>query len=503
MESARKKEKKNEMFWRLIWPIVIIVIFAGAILISAGCGGGGGGSDGTKAENSDQNQNNNQNPPDQNTNPPADNNTTPPPDVSDATSPPDNSNTSVTPPDDTNTAPPPNDDVAETTPASAPKWWVSPVLKYARDYSVTGAYLQKENDTLWIGLCNNQTVKQILFYTRSINDQSANVGFKYRAVLQLENECNDGGIIVHDNTLYAIVNEVKYNTNTPWIAEKSTWKIYALDLGSGDQYAFTLKYSAEFPGMILGTPHKGITEFARLQNNVVYVAVNLKQRVEILQLNSVSKTFGVYSIFNAPAGYEIGTTHIAGRNNKLSMGVIINKPNVANESNTDYEHDLFWWNPESESLPAAKAIFIGTECCSAYARRLLHSRHFVLSEMVNLFPWFNQDGIHFVTDDNSDLARMGYRLETVPKGTSSIYMLNGDKALFAVWPSGAYGDSLDARRVDRLEEKVTINASPITPLESNYVRFYPVIFSDEKPVIVWDSYPMSRVIRFAVGTYQQ
>ena len=73
MERARKKEEKNEIFWRIIWPAVIIVIFVGAILLSAGCGGGGGGGE-TKAENSDTNQNNNQNPPaDQNANPPADN----------------------------------------------------------------------------------------------------------------------------------------------------------------------------------------------------------------------------------------------------------------------------------------------------------------------------------------------------------------------------------------------------------------------------------------------
>lgn len=73
------------MFWRIIWPAIIIVFFAGAMLISHGCGGGGGGSD-TKADN----QNNNQNPPaDQNTNPPADNKTDPPPDNTDTNPSPD------------------------------------------------------------------------------------------------------------------------------------------------------------------------------------------------------------------------------------------------------------------------------------------------------------------------------------------------------------------------------------------------------------------------------
>src|SRR3989338_10110057 len=89
--KARSAGSRNEMFWRIIWPVVVVIIFGGAMLFANSCGGGGGGSDGTKAENSDLNQNNNQNPPaDQNANPPADNNdTTPPPDNTDTNPPPD------------------------------------------------------------------------------------------------------------------------------------------------------------------------------------------------------------------------------------------------------------------------------------------------------------------------------------------------------------------------------------------------------------------------------
>ena len=73
MEQKARAGSRNEMFWRIIWPVVVVIIFGGAMLFANGCGGGGGGSDGTKAENSDLNQNNNQNPPaDQNANPPAD-----------------------------------------------------------------------------------------------------------------------------------------------------------------------------------------------------------------------------------------------------------------------------------------------------------------------------------------------------------------------------------------------------------------------------------------------
>jgi len=97
--KARSAGSRNEMFWRIIWPVVVVIIFGGAMLFANGCGGGGGGSDGTKAENSDLNQNNNQNPPtDQNANPPADNNdTTPPPDNTDTNPPPDNSDTTSLP----------------------------------------------------------------------------------------------------------------------------------------------------------------------------------------------------------------------------------------------------------------------------------------------------------------------------------------------------------------------------------------------------------------------
>ena len=97
--KARSAGSRNEMFWRIIWPVVVVIIFGGAMLFANGCGGGGGGSDGTKAENSDLNQNNNQNPPtDQNANPPTDNNTPPSPDDANTSPPPNNSDT-TSPPD--------------------------------------------------------------------------------------------------------------------------------------------------------------------------------------------------------------------------------------------------------------------------------------------------------------------------------------------------------------------------------------------------------------------
>src|SRR3989344_8150136 len=97
--KARSAGSRNEMFWRIIWPVVVVIIFGGAMLFANGCGGGGGGSDGAKAENSDQNQNINQNPPaDQNANPPTDNNTPPSPDDANTSPPPNNSDT-TSPPD--------------------------------------------------------------------------------------------------------------------------------------------------------------------------------------------------------------------------------------------------------------------------------------------------------------------------------------------------------------------------------------------------------------------
>lgn len=83
------------MFWRIIWPLVIITFFGGAILFANSCGGGGGGSDTPKAENSDSNTDTNNNTensaPDNSADPPSPNsdNTTPPPDNTDTTPPPD------------------------------------------------------------------------------------------------------------------------------------------------------------------------------------------------------------------------------------------------------------------------------------------------------------------------------------------------------------------------------------------------------------------------------
>lgn len=68
MEKARDRriERRSEMFWRLIWPLVVIVVFGGAVLFANGCGGGSssGGDDGLKTDNaSDQNKKNDNNPP--------------------------------------------------------------------------------------------------------------------------------------------------------------------------------------------------------------------------------------------------------------------------------------------------------------------------------------------------------------------------------------------------------------------------------------------------------
>lgn len=63
----RRAERRNEMFWRIFWPLAVIVVFGGAVLFANGCGGGSssGGDDGLKTDNSsnDQNKNNNDNPP--------------------------------------------------------------------------------------------------------------------------------------------------------------------------------------------------------------------------------------------------------------------------------------------------------------------------------------------------------------------------------------------------------------------------------------------------------
>lgn len=106
MEKARDRrtERRSEMFWRLIWPLVVIVVFGGAVLFANGCGGGSssGGDDGLKTDNaSDQNKNNNNNPP-------ADDNNNPPPDNKKDDPPPDDSNNNP-PADDKKDDPPPDD----------------------------------------------------------------------------------------------------------------------------------------------------------------------------------------------------------------------------------------------------------------------------------------------------------------------------------------------------------------------------------------------------------
>lgn len=60
--NRRMTEKRSEVFWRIIWPGIIVVIFVGIMLMSAGCGGGSGGNDGLKTDNSSNDQNND-NPP--------------------------------------------------------------------------------------------------------------------------------------------------------------------------------------------------------------------------------------------------------------------------------------------------------------------------------------------------------------------------------------------------------------------------------------------------------
>lgn len=496
----RRTERRNEMFWRIFWPLAIIVVFGGAVLFANGCGGGSssGGDDGLKTDNaSDQNKNNNNNPP-------ADDNNNPPPDNKKDDPPPDDSNNNP-PADDKKDDPPPDDKNTPATPVQAPKWWVSPPLKYAMGYSIAGVYLQKESDTLWVGICNKKTTRQIIFYTRSINDQSVNVGFKDRAVLFLDSEyeCNNAGIVVHDDTLYAAVNEVKFNAKASWVADKSTWKIYALDLKSGDRYAFSLRYSDEFTGMIPGETARGAIDFVKLRDGIVYTAVNLKHQVKVLRLNPVSKTWEIDSVFEAPANHEISVANLSGRDSKLSMSLMTSNP----KNSIDSEQDLFSWYPDTESLPNPKVIF---KCCSSYSPLYSHSRHIMLPEMINLFYWYKLSfgdlyEIKLITDDNSDLAKIGYHPEAFQKNvfaSANFDIINGDKALFAVWSSGLYGDSIEASRFDRLEEKAIINAPHITPLEANYTRFYPVIFNDTKPVIVWDAFPMSEVVRFAVGEYQ-
>lgn len=95
MKQEAKIERRSEMFWKVAWPLIVVIILGGAMLFSPGCGGGGGGSDGSKAENSDQNQNSNNPPADDNkTTPPPNNNTTPPADNNNTDPPSDNTQTS-------------------------------------------------------------------------------------------------------------------------------------------------------------------------------------------------------------------------------------------------------------------------------------------------------------------------------------------------------------------------------------------------------------------------
>src|SRR3989338_7111854 len=143
MERRRAKSDKNEMIWRIVWPLIVI-IFVGFILISHGCGGGGGGGD-TKADNSDLNQNNN---------PPPDNKIDPPPDNKKDDPPPDDK--TDPPPDNTNTSPPP---IA----AKAPIWTAYPQSPAGLDlHNTTSAYLDEESQKLWFVICSYP--KTLLLY---------------------------------------------------------------------------------------------------------------------------------------------------------------------------------------------------------------------------------------------------------------------------------------------------------------------------------------------------